>query len=147
MIKKMKNGVHISRDHMQGYGSSDQWKAHFFFQNRTLEKKKFESCCDEAVWVQHRRHKYRRLSVGQLVDLTKDAPQAFQVCDQCLKPLIESITYQSGLQRCGRCSDKTPYTEVGPIVEARASARMQAQLEAERRARSIKEQDDGTTED
>lgn len=122
-VKKMKNGVRIAYGFNKGYGGLDSHSAKFFYKNRTLAELATPNCCALAVWAYKKRRKYRKLSEGQLLELTKNAPQAFQVCDQCRRALVAGAVLQGGLQRCRRCSDRTHYSEVGPAVTARAQAR------------------------
>jgi len=130
MIKKLKNGVRYRTSHTQGYGGPTTWGVHFFYKNRTLANESFYSCCNQAVWFYRMRKKYRKLAEAQLLELIKNAPQAFSVCDQCKQPLVDGAVYQGGLQRCKKCNDKTSYLQVGPEVEALARAREKNQSKA-----------------
>jgi len=128
MITRLKNKVRIDCRFAKGYGSNDEWYGHIFYRNRTIEKKTFHSCCSQAVWLDRVRRKYRKLSEEQLKALIKDAKQAFPICDQCLKPMVNGYVYQGNLQRCKTCSDTTPYLEVDEATKTRAKKREEAYL-------------------
>lgn len=140
--KKMKNGVRFVSKHTPGYGVLPAWSTHFFYKNRTLAKNKSSSCCSNAVWTDRKRRKLGKLTEEQLLELIEGAPQAFQVCDQCVRPLVTGGVYQGDLQRCRRFSDKTPWNEVDPSVTERAHARVRVQAEAGRLKREAQRNGD-----
>ena len=103
IVKKMKNGVRVTYGHMAGYGGLPSWTTRFVYKNRVLAESTTCSCCSNAVWTDRKRRKYRKLTKEQLLELIKNAPQAFPCCDQCRKPLMHGAVYQGGLMRCKKC--------------------------------------------